>query len=288
MSSTTSGDTAWETADNVVPVSPSSNDEPTAGERFSRRLRAPRFTVLPKAQLKALMNTAGGSARVELLDISAQGAKVSAGAQLEPGAEMTLYVKSRAGHELSLEGEVRWCAPCAAGLYRAGCFFPEPIEEQVLHELAVDGQVDRRDSPRRAVQLRGAVRRELDGAADEAVTVLDYSSQGLRFRGASQFGADERLLIVLGEGQRANTVPVRTVWSRQIGDHCETGCTFVHRAGHAAVHEYELASQPRILQRAAGLLEMAGVWWVGLTAIIALGFLGSLQGLRMLIQLWAG
>lgn len=173
---------------------------------------------------------------VELVDISTAGCCFSAERSFERNTPLQLSFQVD-DFEHSTAVRTRWATPSAKSGWLIGVEFEVPATEANLDNLASKGVIDRRQDPRRVVQLPVEVRTELESGFITA-ELVDYSGGGFRVDTDSSFIAvGARLMMKVPVEQGSRAVYGKVAWTKEVDEPKRflIGCEFVSQKDHATL-----------------------------------------------------
>ena len=189
-----------------------------------------RFTIDKGGDLKIIVrrNTDDGQEKrfeATPLDVSYGGLKLHSPQPLVFGDLIDLqFLSAELDIDFSVEAEVRWMREWDDECWIVGCLFQSQLTRECVDELAMAGDIDRREEPRVDAEMKAQL--QLAGDPDPfPVTLLDYSSQGLRFASSEAVVANRPIKVLLDDGM-GNSYEVRATsrWSRTYESGHLVGC----------------------------------------------------------------
>lgn len=186
----------------------------------------PRFRVCNPQDLKATLGVDEvGATPVSIVEFSPVGARLSLESRLMAPAQLTFRVESRKrGLSHSSVAEVRWCTPSADGWQVGVSFVDKPLPEEFLTELTNHKIIERRQSNRLSVAMKGALKRAGD-AEETRFDVVDLSSDGICIDSPNSASVGDSLLLTLDTPtKRRHQIVGVTRWVEQHETGYRLGC----------------------------------------------------------------
>lgn len=128
--------------------------------------------------------------------------------------------------------EVRWVEPNAdEHNWSAGCLLSEPFPREYIDQMAKDGVLDRRSSPRRKTDKQATGRWELS-PEDFPLTISDVSAQGVRIHTEYPCEIGKRIRIRIGD---RTGLTARAVWQQETSEGYLIGCEVTEGSPYALI-----------------------------------------------------
>ena len=187
-----------------------------------------------------------------LLDLTVSGAKLSIPEPLPVEESLTLLFRfGETGLNFMVEAQVRWSRPGRESLWWLGCSFSPKMDDEYLACLASEGLLDRREEPRRRIQLSAKARWELADSRQYDVRIDDICSGGVRLTAPQGAEPGQRLLLeATGLEGRRLLIPARCQWQIEGDGEFQLGCSFIEATGFARLSEALAADAPLPSSRA--------------------------------------
>jgi hypothetical protein len=195
--------------------------------------REARYELVDRPSIRVDSHSDEGTATLtaDLLDICSGGAKLLLSNCLRIGVRLTLHFDDLSA---AIDGNVCWCRPDQNHRWWVACAFDPPLPPDVLEPLLRAGYLERRRDPRQNVSIPATAR--FQTGEQGGVDIRDFSVGGLCLTSSHEAQRGQRMLLHLGDADHAQTsAMVEVQWCIQFNDGFLMGCSFLHRAGLAAV-----------------------------------------------------
>ncbi len=143
---------------------------------------------------------AGEKLEASPLDVSSSGMKLSTTSALVFAEPIELHFQSKAlDIGLGMEAEVRWIRRGSdEETWHVGCAFATQLSTKSLDQLAIAGDVERRQWPRNNTETQATIRLACNQSGFEA-TLLDYSAAGLSFSSTENIEQSQPIKIQISD-----------------------------------------------------------------------------------------
>ncbi len=205
--------------------------------------RAPRYDVIRSSGVTVTIEKPSGSAesiRAELANISVGGAKFKADSSLS--VEDVIAVKidvETPPRTIGVAAEVCWVSPAAGDGWWLGCSLNPPIPDEVLHEFAQEGVLERREHRREPVSLTAIAKWELTSRSAFA-RIIDCSKGGFCMLSQAEGKPGERVQLQFeGGGREQVLVRGKALWQIESPDGYTIGCEFLDQHDFTVVTDLQ-------------------------------------------------
>ena len=210
--------------------------------------------------------------QAELIDISANGARLSVASHLKSKQAVTILVESAAMDvDVRVAARVCWVRQTKRDGCIFGCKFDEELPNGILPRLAATGHIDQRQDARRLASVRGYLRQELVDDDKLAISVNNFSPSGLRFFSPKPVELKQRLMMNLetADGDFVEVV-ARSIWQMRTPAGYLVGCSFLNKRGFEAFAQTlpMEKEEPQVELPQERSLRMAPWIWIGLGAAV--------------------
>lgn len=171
-----------------------------------------------------------------LMDLSRGGLRLKVDECLLQGTEIQLALSApKAGVEIHSAAKVRWVEPNFRAGWIVGCSLDDPIEEDLVSDLANCGALERRTDSRRPISFMAEAKTELERDYNP-VQILNLSAGGFCATGEGiSVKLDDRLLLRISDANHtaAKLVKSRIAWVNDSDEGQTFGCAFLTKCGRS-------------------------------------------------------